>query len=285
MTLQNHFLKLIVLFALIGVAAASPVTRTRARQTQLVERTLNFSSVGFTRGQTIRLNSLAVGPCNIPAEFVFLDAEGAVLSAQDISVRSEHFESFDLNFDSLGRSEGRVQVRGLVKFAVHAEHIDQEDIVATLEVLDNKSQRSSFSWGHRGYKTGGSIDRTLNFGSIGIAQGQTVRINSLVVGPAPIPVEFVFIDQEGQVLGQITRKILPEHFESFELNFDSLGRFDPFGRREGRLQLRALVKFAPPDQQRVDVISTLEVVDNKTAKTTFGMSVPEPPELPAVREP
>jgi len=111
-----------------------------------------------------------------------------------------------------------------------------------------------------------------------------VRLNSLVVGPSNIPVEVVFLDKDGQALKQTTQNIAPEHFESFDLNFDSLGRSEI--RSETRFQLRVLVKYPVTVEHYKEerVYASLEIIDNKTDKTTFVLSVPEPPELPAMPE-
>ncbi len=135
--------KLFTLIALVTVAAAGMTIKSSARQTRFVERALNFSSIGITRGQTVRLHGLAVGPCNIPVEFVFLDSEGRVLQQTNQNIDPEHFESFDLNFDSLGLPDKRLQLRVLVKYLAHAEHAD-ERVFASLEVFDNKTNKTNF---------------------------------------------------------------------------------------------------------------------------------------------
>lgn len=142
----KQLLKLVVSIALIAVISLVTEGAGRARQTEFVERTLNFSSIGLTRGQIVRVTGLAVGPCNIPVEILFLDKAGRVLKRTTQEVETERFVYFDLNFDSLGRLESTIQLRALVRFAVHAEHLDQEDIVATLEVMDSNSERTGFSW-------------------------------------------------------------------------------------------------------------------------------------------
>jgi hypothetical protein len=142
----HHFSKLIVLVALFAVAAPWTTTSTSARQTDTVDRSVNFGSIGLARGQTVRITGLAVAPCNIPAEFVFLDGEGGVIAAQDFHIPPEHFESFDLNFDLIGLKADRLQLRGLVKYTVHAEHIDVERLIPTLEIIDNKTGRTAFGW-------------------------------------------------------------------------------------------------------------------------------------------
>jgi hypothetical protein len=141
-----QFAKLIVLAAILTIAAPFTTTRTSARQTETVERSVNFGSIGVARGETIRVVGLAVAPCDIPVEFVFLDGNGGVIAAHDISVMPEHFEAFDLNFDSLGRRDNRLQLRVLVKYSVHAEHADIERLIANVEIIDNKTGKTTVGW-------------------------------------------------------------------------------------------------------------------------------------------
>jgi hypothetical protein len=135
----QQFSKLFVLVALFAAAAPWTTSRTSARQTDSVGRTVNFGSIGVARGQTVRITGLAVAPCNIPAEFVFLDGEGGVIAAQDFHIPPEHF-------DLIGLKADRLQLRGLVKYTVHAEHIDVERLIPTLEIIDNKTGRTTFGW-------------------------------------------------------------------------------------------------------------------------------------------
>jgi hypothetical protein len=145
MKLRSHSVKLFLLAMLIAVATPWAGNTTSARQTDSVARTANFGSIGATRGQTVRLTSLVVGPSNIPVEFVFLDAEGNVLAALNDEIMPERFHSFDLNLDTLGRFDGRLQLRALVKYSVHAEHIDVEKLIPSLEVIDNKTGKTTFA--------------------------------------------------------------------------------------------------------------------------------------------
>lgn len=153
----QQFSKLFVLVALFAAAAPWTITRTSARQTDSVGRTVNFGSIGVATGQTVRITGLAVGPCNIPVEIVFLDAKGDVIGAHDMSIEPGQSASFDLNFDSFLRKAGgeplvlpdpanRLQLHGLIKYSVHAEHVDIERIVPTIEVFDNKTGRTTFGW-------------------------------------------------------------------------------------------------------------------------------------------
>jgi hypothetical protein len=142
----RRILTLVFLAGLVAGAAAWTTTgTTSARQEDSVERTVNLGSIGIARGQTVRLIGLAVGPCNIPVEFVFLDAEGNVLAAGVDEIMPERFHSFDLNFDTLAVKEARLQLRAVVKYSIHLEHINVEKIIPTLEVIDNKTGKTTFA--------------------------------------------------------------------------------------------------------------------------------------------
>lgn len=137
-------IKVLLLALFVMASVLGPGAPARAADTELIVHTLNFSPFGLTRGQSIRLNGAVVGPCNIPVEFVLVDAHGFVIASKTVEVERDALDSFQLNFDELGMPERRVQLRAIVKYAVHAEHAAEEHLIASLEVVDNKTLRTCF---------------------------------------------------------------------------------------------------------------------------------------------
>lgn len=146
MTLQSRFFKHLTWATLASLVALCMLASASAQSADTIDRTLNFGSIGLSKGHTIRVTGLAVGPCNIPAEIVLLDAEGVVVGATNLETMPERFQSFDLDFDSLRVRDLRVQLRVVVKYLVHAEHAADEQLVPTVEIIDNKTGKTTFGW-------------------------------------------------------------------------------------------------------------------------------------------
>jgi hypothetical protein len=130
------------------------------------------------------------------------------------------------------------------------------------------------------------------FGMVGIADGQSARINAVSVGnpdlignpdlfrghglpPGPCRVEFVFLDDAGRPIASSTETLAPGQSASLDL---------PALRTTGRAQIRATV-LVQPGPCRSAVVTTMEVIDGATGRTTLLMNpalpvlvVPGPPD-------
>jgi len=126
------------------------------------------------------------------------------------------------------------------------------------------------------------------FGLLGITSGQTARLNAFnpppepdqppPIGDMPIQVEMTIFDGEGNVLAHSLARLGPGHSSSLSVDRDML---PPVG---SRVDLAALVKVSPPpegdhpaDQRRrtsPPVVSTLEVIENATSRTSFVLQPP-----------
>jgi hypothetical protein len=127
----------------------------------------------------------------------------------------------------------------------------------------------------------------ISFGMIGIAHGQTARLN--VTNPdetRPMIINWKLVDNDGEVLhrrdGQPierTMTLAAGHSAFLQVNGDNL-----LGRDELRLNFRAVVTFyppGPPDDNPLPpdpCLPSVEVINNVTGTTAFIQSA-----LPAVQ--
>ncbi len=121
----------------------------------------------------------------------------------------------------------------------------------------------------------------VQFGILGIARGQTARINVANVSspdnplfpPDPCRVTMSFVDADGNVLinnaGQPVQRevtLQPGHAAFLQINGDNY-----IERGQTRLTFRPVVTVMPgdPNLPPDPCIPTLEVIDNLTARTTL----------------
>jgi hypothetical protein len=109
----------------------------------------------------------------------------------------------------------------------------------------------------------------FQFGLIGLARGQTARINAVLVAgpevrPEPVVVEFMFHDREGNVVARETQTLLPGHASSFEIRAGAI-----IHEIQPCISIRGAV--APEGRDRI--VGTLEVMD-ANGKTEFALNNP-----------
>jgi hypothetical protein len=123
-------------------------------------------------------------------------------------------------------------------------------------------------------------DATL-FGMIGLARGQTARLNVVnlrsipaadataypVPLPVPCAVRLRFLDQRGNTIARALESILPGDGAFLDLPFHEA---IPQGFQGRRFQIRAIVQVVrqPEDARRCATISTMEIFDNETGRTS-----------------
>ena len=110
------------------------------------------------------------------------------------------------------------------------------------------------------------------FGGISIGRGQTASI-IVVCNPdpsgrdqQPLEVEFMFHDQDGNLLASSRQTLLPGQLGSF----DTHGIIAVF--RNARTVLQPSLRVFEPNGPRANrIIPTLEVIDTETGKTQFAL--------------
>jgi hypothetical protein len=114
----------------------------------------------------------------------------------------------------------------------------------------------------------------FEFGLIGLARGQTARINAVLllgpeIRPEPVEVEFTFHDREGNVMASERQTLLPGHASSFEIRAGAV-----IHERTGDIQPCISIRGVIGPETRNRIICTLEVVDSATGRTQFALNNP-----------
>ena len=112
------------------------------------------------------------------------------------------------------------------------------------------------------------------YGMVGLAAGQTVRLNVVntwppgpsrdELPPGPIRVRLSLLDGDGRLLGTARAELTAGQSTSLDLDFARLGV------DAQRVPVRAMVDVIwPPGPSADPGVSTLEIVDNDTARTSL----------------
>ena len=130
-----------------------------------------------------------------------------------------------------------------------------------------------FMWGMRSKQVQPRGIRQFKSGMVGIAKGQTARlnvVNTAEAGDLPFVTVYCGFTQNprSEPLVNCTAKLEPGASEFLDLNRDTIA-----GHGETRLQIRAEVTVIN-DLTSACVI-TLEVFDSESGKSTVSMQVPE----------
>jgi hypothetical protein len=111
-------------------------------------------------------------------------------------------------------------------------------------------------------------------GLTGISRGQAASLNVTNSSREVKEVQFFFIDRNGQLLKSSSARILSGQSLSLTLSHSELRDL------AGRVQIRGAVRLADPPNPDADppnpdlVISNLEIYDEATGKTSFGLLLP-----------
>ena len=101
----------------------------------------------------------------------------------------------------------------------------------------------------------------LAYGIVGIASGQTARLNAVTVGVRhDVPVELTFLDDQGNVVARTVERLQPGRATSLDMHFVP-------SPRGNRFPVRGLVRWGTPLGSEGYVIPTLEVIDDITGRT------------------
>ena len=114
-------------------------------------------------------------------------------------------------------------------------------------------------------------------GLIGLSRGQAASLNVTNSSREVKEVHFFFIDIDGRLLKSSSGRVLPGQSMAMVLSHSEIR--DAVGDPTGRVQVRGAVRFADPPEPDADppselVISSLEVFDEATGKTSFGLLLP-----------
>ncbi|PWU05904.1 MAG: hypothetical protein C5B51_13540 [Terriglobia bacterium] len=129
-----------------------------------------------------------------------------------------------------------------------------------------------------------STSSTLSFGVLGLASGETLRINVLnnvrvappvLIAQTPCKIELDLYDNEGKLLKQ---KII-DNLNFGKAEFLDLDRAEVTGPA-GRIQIAAAVKVGSNQAIFCSISPTIEVYDNMTGRASTVISAPVPSVIP-----
>ena len=162
MSTRNMFTKLSIAIALVALFATSALWELRRVQAGSEnQRVARFSTLGVTRGQSLRLNVVNVNPVEVPPDpyrvrLAFMDTDGNVLRdpsgepvGKTMTLQNGQSTSLTLNGDDFVIGDAiatGIQVRPFVlSQALDNSKTNPPDPVApVLEVVDNATAKTSF---------------------------------------------------------------------------------------------------------------------------------------------
>lgn len=134
--------------------------------------------------------------------------------------------------------------------------------------------------------------RVQTFGTVGIAAGQTARLNVVNVGgegqAAQCLVSMIFLDDQGALLKTNTFAVQPGRSVSLDLVADTDLGLGTNTRRQIRAVLAQIPAVAPPETAPTCVLApTLEIFDQLTGRTSILMvnTAPIPQTLAPATQP
>ena len=105
---------------------------------------------------------------------------------------------------------------------------------------------------------------------LGIARGQTARLNVVTVGiEKEMLMELSFLDSQGRTLARSVERAIPGRAVSLALHFASVPRpvGDQVGGDANRVAIRALVRLTDRVGHGGYILNSLEVIDDVTGRT------------------
>jgi hypothetical protein len=166
-------------------------------------------------------------------------------------------------------------------------------IVSFALVVQASSRKSGKATPHIDPATDPCPNCRIDFGMFGIIREQTARVNVVLLTPVPtgdrsqpipvgdrqVQVELSFFDSQGNLLLRSTETLMEGHAAFLDLNgatlFPPRGVGDAVGlsnRAEIRGGVHVLQPVPEPDRNTVNLVATVEVFDNDTGKTSFGLT-------------
>jgi len=115
--------------------------------------------------------------------------------------------------------------------------------------------------------------QSLAYGSVGIVDGQTVRVNVSILSPAPptdpTAVEIRFLASDGAVIRETAVQLAPGQTAFFDFSSASASAGASGGRMQIRADVRVTIPPGPSETPASQLLSTLEVFENSTGKTSL----------------
>jgi hypothetical protein len=196
-TRTNTYSAAICLFA--GLLLPSHPAAARTPNPAAINAT-NFAVIGITRGQTLQINVAAYPPAPCFAQLGVQDSNGNPIGATSaVALQPGQSASLSINGNTLAGSVGeRVEVLPFVvpTVIVCSAAIRPNQCVASVEIFDNVIGLTSVL-------IPGSTGWPLApiFGTLGVTEFQTVRLNVVAYPPDPCIGQLSFVNSDGIQVG------------------------------------------------------------------------------------
>ena len=297
----------IIVMTLVGLLAT--VASAPAQTAPPEPERHNFGMVGITRGEIARLNISYVappepdvppGPCRVA--FMFFDSSGRRIAGAILEIAPGQSRHLDVGFmRAPPPDQDRQEVRAGWQAPPDpdAPQCTSDRFIANVEVIGRDGETSVLYPGLQAPpepETPGGVsppEPDHNFGIVGVARGQTARLNVAFAQPpdpifplGPCRVQLTFFDANGARLATTSVVLLPGQARA--LDFVNTRRAP--GGRPGeaappdpeRVQVRANW-IAPPEPERPQCtsnrfIATVEVVGRGGSTTVLYPGLQPPPE-------
>jgi len=255
-------------FEVVGTTTA-PRAMTRLGWQGTTAYGIVMPPVGLAHGQRLRLTLFNPLGTPLRARAQVHHTGGVVVALGDGSVRSNGFESFDLDRDDVPTQgeagTGRLQLRAAFQIGVAATAAKIDGLAVSMEIIeiaDGTSNTVFFSENvpvpsrdGRSDFTSEDVDDLL----AGIVTGQTLRVT--VFAQDPVGGLIKIFDPRGNVIGQSQELVIPQgEFRSFDIPRSAL----PVGGEPGtgRAQIRVQPFFLFGSTGVPRVLTSYEIVDD-----------------------
>ncbi len=177
----------------------------------------NFAMIGITRGQTLQINVVAFPPDPCFAQLGFQDSNSNPIGATSaVALQAGQSASLSINGNTLAGSVGqRVEVLPTVvpTAVVSSTATPPNQCVASAEIIDDVlGVTSVLIPGSTGWPP------TPIFGTLGVTELETVRLNVVAFPPDPCIGQLSFVNSEGiQVGNPMPVQLVPGRAVSFDL--------------------------------------------------------------------
>jgi hypothetical protein len=239
-----------------------------------------FGMVGLASGEVLRLNVVAYPPDPCRAAIGFLNANGQVPQPQPyktVDLNPGEAAFVDLPASALGiAAGGRREFQPVVTLQPQPEPGAPNTCGASVEVFDSLTGLSLVAIP----QPDPSLPNVApQFGMVGIALGQAVRLNIVAFPPNPCSAAIGFLDANGQVPQPEPVKTVylnPGEAAFVDLPAGALGL--PFGQRA---ELQPVVTLQPGANGFSACQATAEVYDRFTGRTWTVLTPQPEPGAPA----
>jgi hypothetical protein len=244
------------IIALAAIFTASPVLAHRSDPAVNV-----LPPVGVAFGQTL-VSFLNVGSNPVEIQPCIFDGDGEHLkTGATITLAPGQTRSFDLSRSEIvGRTGNSVEVRA----GVHANRPDLKNLVASGELIEDATGKSSLYVPGDSSRREPGADGDVTISPVGIVAGQSLRVTYFNNGRSPLEIVPCIFDGDGAHLRSGSAITLqPGQMRSLEITWNEAAA----GRTGLSFQVRGAVHVLRNDAKHLVIAG--EVVEDATGKSSL----------------